>query len=622
MIKHEMRIKMSLLDEINSSADVARLTLEEKNELCKCIRQRLVNTISKTGGHLASNLGVVELTVALHSVFDIPGDKFVWDVGHQSYVNKLLTGRNKTFDTIRTLGGISGFPKRSESDADVFNTGHSSTSISAALGLARARDLDGDNYAVGAIFGDGALTGGMMYEAMNDAGRLKSPFILILNDNNMSISRNVGSLSKYLRALRIKPGYAKIKLSIEGFFDRIPLIGNHLKKFTKKVKELFRRLFLQNTIFENLGFEYLGPIDGHDLEKLTNVFKLAKSKKKPVFIHVITKKGKGYIPAEKNPEDFHGVGKFNCQTGVINGGGKDFSAAFGEALCTLADENEKIVGITCAMPSSTGMRDFEMTHKNRFFDVGIAEQHGVTMAAGLAAGGYIPIIPIYSSFLQRAYDQILHDVCLQNLHVVFPVDRAGIVGADGETHQGIYDVSFLSSMPNMAILSPSSFAELSDMLRYAVLTHNGPIAIRYPRGGEQYDGQYNGFEFAKVNVIQKCNGKITIFASGRTVNTALKAAEILGGAKVVAVPTIKPLDRQGILENVSEITAVIEDAVCVGGLCTMIGEIIAEGGKSTRYLPFAFPDEPITHGSVAELDRKYGLDAQSIADKIKQTQEN
>ena len=607
---------MSLLDEINSSCDVKKLTIEEKKALCGEIRERLVNSISKTGGHLASNLGVVELTVALHSVFDIPDDKFVWDVGHQSYVNKMLTGRNGALDTIRTFGGISGFPKRSESEADVFNTGHSSTSISAALGLARARDLDGASYSVGAVFGDGALTGGMMYEAMNDAGRLKSPFILILNDNDMSISKNVGSLSKYLRALRIKPGYSKIKHSVEKLFDSLPApMSKGMKSISKKTQAWLHRVFLQNTIFENLGFEYLGPIDGHELEKLIEVFHIAKSKKKPVFVHVRTKKGKGYEPAEKNPEAFHGVGKFDCQTGAICGGKKDYSAAFGEAFCKIADMNDKVVGITCAMPSSTGMRGFEMKHKSRFFDVGIAEQHGVTMAAGLAVGGYIPVIPIYSSFLQRAYDQILHDVCLQNLHVVFPVDRAGIVGADGETHQGIYDISFLSSMPNMSILSPRCFEELSDMLRYAVLDHDGPIAIRYPRGSEEYTENYNGFKFGSVCKIAD-GEKITIFAAGRMVAAAVRAAEILGGARVVAVPTIKPLDINVVAENISAVTAVVEDASEIGGLGSMIAEIIAEKNINTKFISFAFPDEPIVHGTVSELDKKYGLDSESIAQKI------
>ena len=443
---------MSILDNVNSSMDVKKLSINEKLLLCDEIRDFLIKSVSETGGHLASNLGVVELTVAIHSVFDIPQDKFVWDVGHQSYVNKILTGRKKDFLTLRKLGGISGFPKTAESPADVFNTGHSSTSISAALGIARARNLSKDNCSVGAIFGDGALTGGMMYEAMNDAGRMKSPFILILNDNNMSISRNVGSISKYLRALRVKPGYSKMKGRVENTIVKLPFFGNGIKRVLTRIKYNLRRILLPNTVFENFGFEYLGPVDGHNLEKLIDVLTVAKSKQKPVFVHVYTKKGKGYSPAEYYPEAFHGVGSFDARTGVIPESAPDYSMAFGDYLFEISNKNEKVIGITGAMPISTGMTKFSKYFRDRFFDVGIAEQHGVTMAAGMAISGFIPVIPLYSSFLQRAYDQILHDVCLQNLHVVFPVDRAGIVGSDGETHQGIYDISFLSSMPNMTIL--------------------------------------------------------------------------------------------------------------------------------------------------------------------------
>jgi len=607
---------MGILEKVNSSDDIKKLNINEKRVLCGEIREFLVDNISKTGGHLASNLGVVELTVAMHSVFDIPGDKFVWDVGHQSYVNKIITGRKDRFDTLRCFGGISGFPKTSESDADVFNTGHSSTSISAALGIARARDLSGMNYSVGAVFGDGALTGGMMYEAMNDAGRMKTPFILILNDNNMSISKNVGSVSKYLRALRIKPGYSKAKGNVEVFLDKIPGIGVLLRKFIQKIKRYVRRMVLANNIFEDFGFEYLGPVDGHDLEKLTDVLKIAQKKYRPVFIHVLTKKGKGYPPAEYYPEEFHGVGCFDKKTGMIGECRPDYSKVFGEALFETAKENDKVVGITGAMPVSTGMSEFSKYFRDRFFDVGIAEQHGVTMAAGLSISGYIPVIPIYSSFLQRAYDQILHDVCLQKLHVVFPVDRAGIVGSDGETHQGIYDIAFLSSMPGMAILSPSSFDELRQMLNYAVNEHDGPVAIRYPRGNTQIQTKAE-FVFGKSHVIEE-GTDITVYATGRMLKTAYEIREKLGDkVKIVAVPTIRPIDIETIADNASEISVVLEDGIVSGGLGSSIAKIFSERNINSNLILCGYPDKPIEHGTVQELDRKYGMDSDSVLNRIK-----
>ena len=608
--------KMDVLDKIASSDDVKKLTCEERKILCKEIREFLVDSVSKTGGHLSSNLGVVELTVALHSVFDIPEDKFVWDVGHQSYVNKLLTGRRDAFSTLRQFGGLSGFPKRSESGADVFDTGHSSTSISAALGIARARNLSGESFSVGAVFGDGALTGGMMYEAMNDAGRLKTPFILILNDNNMSISKNVGSISKYLRALRIKPGYSNFKKKAESFLDRIPLVGNHIYNFVSNIKHKLQRILLQNTIFENFGFEYLGPVDGHDLEALINVLRLAKSKQKPVFVHVCTKKGKGYSPAEHHPDVFHGIGPFCVESGKVEASQKTYSDIFGDALFVAANKNEKVIGITAAMPDSTGMSNFAKYFKDRFFDVGIAEQHGVTMAAGFAVGGYIPVFPVYSSFLQRAYDQILHDVCLQNLHVIFAVDRAGIVGADGETHQGVYDISFLTSMPNMTVLSPSNYSQLEQMLDYAINKCTGPVAIRYPRGAQQAEKSLTEFNPGKVSVVTD-GDKICILASGRMMDTANRVAEFVDGVRVVEIPTIKPLDINTIIELALPVTCVIEDGICSGGIGEMIGAAFAQNNIQSSFEIFAFPDEPIVQGTISELDKKYGMDAETIAQKLK-----
>ena len=606
---------MKLLDKINSSADLKGLSKAELTQLCDEIRGFLINSVSKTGGHLASNLGVVELTVALHTVFDIPNDKFVWDVGHQSYVNKILTGRKDGFDTLRKFGGMSGFPKRSESEADVFDTGHSSTSISAALGLARARNLDGSRHSVGAVFGDGALTGGMMYEAMNDAGRLKSPLILILNDNNMSISKNVGSVSKYLRQLRLKPGYSALKRRTENALDKIPVIGGGLYNLLSNLKNKAQRILLEGTFFENLGFEYLGPVDGHDLDSLINVFRLAKSKQRPVFVHVRTKKGKGYIPAEQSPENYHGVGPFVAETGECACSEKDYSAAFGEALFDIANANEKVVAITAAMPISTGLSKFSKYFKDRFFDVGIAEPHGVTMAAGLAVGGYTPVFAVYSSFLQRAYDQILHDVCLQNLHVVFAVDRAGIVGSDGETHQGIYDISFLSSMPNMTVLSPCNFEEMRHMLEYAIYKCTGPVAIRYPRGCSRYTGLKEDFSPDTYPVCTD-HDNISIFATGRMMNTAEKVREILGGARIIEVPVVSPVIEEEIIKNVLPLCCVIEDGVKSGGIGEKIASIISRNGLSTKLCLCSFPDKPIVQGSIDELDREYGLDPWSIAERM------
>lgn len=610
-----------LLDKIKSPDDLKKLNTAELPELCREIREFLIDSVSKTGGHLASNLGVVELTVALHTVFSVPEDKIVFDVGHQSYVHKILTGRRSSFDTLRQFEGLSGFPKRSESDADAFNTGHSSTSISAALGIARGRDLAGDNYNVIAVFGDGALTGGMMYEAMNDAGRSKTPLILILNDNAMSISKNVGAVASHLRSLRTSPFYFKSKHIVEEILNRIPLIGSATANLIRKVKRGVRRMVIPTTMFDDLGFTYIGPVDGHDLSSLISVLEYSKIEKKPVFIHVQTKKGKGYAPAENNPLKFHGISAFDAATGETKKSGETYSDRFGTTLIELAKKNDKIVAITGAMPNGTGISEFPKRFKNRFFDVGIAEQHGVTLAAGLASVGYIPVIPLYSSFLQRAYDQTLHDVCLQNLHVVFPIDRAGIVGADGETHQGIYDISYLSHMPNMAILSPSTFLELDKMLSYAINEHKGPIAIRYPRGGTQ--AQIIGTDFKFGQAVTIASGRdVSIIASGRMVKRAQEVADALKphriSCEIVVLPTIKPLDEAAVLATAMKTKYVItiEDNVKIGGMGSMIATLLSEKNVNTKIKIHAFPDTPITHGSIDELDKLYGLDAASIAEGI------
>lgn len=611
----------AFLEGINSPEDLKKLNIKELNELCGEIRVFLVESISKTGGHLASNLGIVELTVAMHTVFDVPEDKIVFDVGHQSYVHKILTGRRGGFDSLRQFGGMSGFPKRSESEADSFNTGHSSTSISAALGLARGRDLSGENYNVIALFGDGALTGGMMYEAMNDAGHSKTPLILILNDNAMSISKNVGAVAKYLRNLRMSPFYFKSKHAVEEFLKKLPLGGKAAASLIKTVKRGVRRMILPTTMFDDLGFNYIGPVDGHNLSSLISVLEYAKEERKPVLIHVRTKKGKGYAPAENNPQKFHGISAFDPLTGETKKSAQSYSSRFGTTLLELARKNDRVVAITGAMPNGTGISEFPKYFKNRFFDVGIAEQHGVTLAAGLAASGYVPVIPLYSSFLQRAYDQTLHDVCLQNLHVVFPIDRAGIVGADGETHQGIYDISYLSHMPNMSILSPSTFLELDQMMDYAVNSHNGPIAIRYPRGGTQADAVGTEFKFGQAVTVQS-GRDVSIIATGRMVKRAQEAAVILQRRKIsceiLALPTIKPLDEAAVLAAAMKTGRVItiEDNVKIGGMGSRIASLLLEKNVKCTIRILAFPDTPITHGSVDELDRLYGLDAASIADSV------
>lgn len=610
-----------LLDNINSPKDLKMLSVKALTELCGEIRDFLIDNVSKTGGHLASSLGVVELTVAMHKVFNLPEDKIIWDVGHQSYVHKILTGRRKDFSTLRQYGGLSGFPKTKESEYDCFNTGHSSTSLSAALGMAHARDLSGEDYNVIAVFGDGAFTGGMLYEAINNAGQAKKRLILILNDNEMSISNNVGAVSKYLCRLRTKKGYFRSKDYIARTISKLPIGGEKLKKRIVRAKNKIKKIFLPSNFFNDLGFNYLGPVDGHDLKALINVLEVAKLNHDPVFIHVKTKKGKGYKFAEENPQKFHGIAPFDKESGEIlsKPQSHDYSSYFGECITKLAEENKKIVAITGAMTGGTGLDSFMTAYPDRFFDVGIAEQHAVTMGAGMAISGYVPIIPIYSSFLQRAYDQIMHDVCLQNLHVVFCIDRAGIVGADGETHHGLYDIGYMSQMPYMSILSPSSLSEFAQMLDYAVNKHDGPICIRYPRGGEETAG--DNFQFGKGRLIAEGKG-ITIYTSGRMISRAVEVSNMLKNsgtsASIVALPTIHPADKEMILRHASAVNAVIEDHSEESGLGNIIAKILAENGVKSTLKIFGFPNEPIVHGKICELDKHYGLDAESIYKKIKE----
>lgn len=609
----------NILDRVNSPEDLKKLNLKELDILCSEIRGFLLDNISETGGHLASNLGAVELSVALHRVFCVPEDKIIWDVGHQSYVHKILTGRKDKFKTLRKYKGISGFPKTAESDADSFNTGHSSTSISAALGMARARDLAGEDSNIIAVLGDGAFTGGMVWEAINDAGHLKTPLIVILNDNNMSISKNVGAASKYLREIRSNPSYLKSKTIVEKVLSSIPLVGRIIVKILQAAKSVLRLAVYKDNVFDDLGFDYMGPFDGHDVKALIRVLERAKKHTGPVLIHIETEKGKGFAPAERNPSMYHGVPPFDKNTGLPKeDSSTDYSEIFGRTLAKLGEENKRIVAITGAMPAGTGVERFGKKFKDRFFDVGIAEQHGVTLAAGMAISGMIPVIPLYSSFMQRAYDQILHDVCLQNLHVVFPVDRAGIVGADGETHHGIFDISFLSHMPNMVILSPANFSQLEKMLDYAINVHNGPIAIRYPRGGEQCDVP-SDFEISKIQVVKPGN-RIVIISSGRMLKTAFEVAGKVPDCKVIALPVISPLDKEGIVSEVkaAELVVTIEDNVLPGGFGEQIGAVLCEEQISVKFKRFGFPKTPVTHGSIKELDKHYGVDSESIAKYIEQ----
>lgn len=612
----------SILQSIKSPNDVKRLPESSLRTLAAQIRTFLISNVSKTGGHLASNLGVVELTIALLRTFDFPNDKIVWDVGHQSYVYKMLTGRRDRFDTLRKMNGLSGFPKRSESKYDFFNTGHSSTSVSAALGMARARDLDGGREHVIAVFGDGALTGGMMYEALNDLGRSKTKLILILNDNEMSISRNVGGMARYLRRLRTQKRYFNSKEAVERVLDKMPIGGDALAGAIRSAKSQIRRAVIPTTLFDELGIEYLGPVDGHDMTALVDMLTHAKKSDKSTIIHIHTKKGKGYTPAESNPQKFHGVSQFDEKSGSSAPSATDYSAVFGNELVRLADENGRVIAITGAMPIGTGLTEFSQKYKSRFFDVGIAEQHAVTFSAGLAVSGYVPVVPLYSSFLQRAYDQTLHDVCLQNLHVVFGVDRAGIVGADGETHQGLYDIAYLSHMPNMAILSPSNFKMLRSMLTYAVNEHSGPIAIRYPRGNTESPTDSEPFVFGKAAVTGERGGAL-IITSGRMHKTAVSAANMLAAenirVRIVSLRTIKPFDVQTVEEEARHAACILtlEDAAITGGIASGVAMVMARSGicKKTEFC--AFPDEPIHQGTTAQIDALYGLDDVSVADKIR-----
>lgn len=615
-----------ILDKIQCPDDLRNLKNEELCRLAGEIRAVLIDTVSKTGGHLAPNLGVVELTLALHSVFDCPQDKIIWDVGHQSYVHKLLTGRRKAFASLRQPGGISGFPKRAESECDPFDTGHSSTSISAAVGMAAARDLSGKKHEVVAVIGDGAMTGGMAFEALNHAGHLGTKVIVILNDNEMSISENVGALAGYLSRMRTDPRYYKQKEEMEVLLKKIPSIGTAVIKAVERIKDSFKYLVVPGMIFEELGFTYLGPINGHDIALTKTILQRAKNSKGPVIVHVITKKGKGYKPAEDNPDKFHGVGIFDIDTGKTPESKKvSYTDIFGKALCEIAAANKKVLAISAAMPTGTGLTDFRERFPDRFFDVGIAEQHAVTMAASLAVSGYIPVVAIYSTFLQRAYDQILHDVAIQGLHVVFAIDRAGLVGEDGETHQGVFDISYLRHIPGMVVMAPKDENELRNMLLTAI-EYNGPIALRYPRGagtGTVLNEKPQALPIGRAEVLAE--GKdVTIAAIGSAVHIALEAAKALMEkgiqATVINARFVKPLDFECIKTSVASTGRLVtlEENVLQGGFGSAVMEMLSDNGIKAQIKRIGIPDEFISHGPAESLRKANGLSQENVVTEIMQ----
>jgi len=616
----------STLERINDPAQLREMPVRELEQLAEELRQVIINTVSVTGGHLASNLGVVELTLALHSTFNTPEDKIIWDVGHQCYSHKILTGRRERFKTIRCYGGLSGFPKREESIYDVFNTGHASTSISAALGIALARDHKGEKFDVIAVIGDGALTGGMAFEALNYAGHLGRDLIVILNDNKMSIDKNVGALSSYLSRLRTDPMYFKGKEEIESLIKRLPH-GSTVLRLAEKLKDSLKYLVVPGMLFEELGFTYLGPIDGHNIGAMKSVFANAKSLAGPVLVHVLTRKGKGYEPAEDKPDTFHGIGPFDVGTGTTSPKSEppSYTSVFGHTLSEIAKDRPNLVAITAAMPGGTGLDVFAKYHPERYYDVGIAEQNAVTMAAGMAAGGLKPVVAIYSTFLQRAYDQIIHDVCMQKLPVSFALDRAGIVGEDGETHQGVFDLTYLRSIPNMVVMAPKDEEELRHMLLTAV-EYEGPIALRYPRGkgvGVTLSEKLTTLPIGRAELLEK-GEDIAFFAIGNQVYTALEAAELLAQsgikATVVNCRFLKPLDEELLSEIAQKIKRVVtvEENVLAGGFGSSILEMLADRGlNNLKITRIGLPDVFIEHGKADLLREKFGLSGEKVFEKIK-----
>ena len=613
-----------VLDKIKKANDIKKLSPQEVDILRDEIREFLIDSISVTGGHLASNLGVVELTMALHLSLDLPTDKIVWDVGHQSYTHKILTGRKDGFASLRKFGGMSGFPKTDESDCDCFNTGHSSTSISAGLGLAMARQITGDDYHVVSVIGDGALTGGMAYEALNNASSIESNFIIVLNDNNMSISENVGGVSHYLSGFRTADAYRDLKNNVMNSLNQIPVYGERMVKRIRNTKSSIKQLFIPGMFFEEMGIIYLGPVDGSDIGEMCRIFEEAKRVDGPVLVHVITKKGAGYLPAEKFPARFHGAEPFDIATGLPKNKRTkaNYTDVFSTVMVKAGERNEKLVAITAAMADGTGLRRYRRCYPKRFFDVGIAEGHAVTFAAGLAKAGLIPVFAVYSSFLQRGFDQIIHDVCIQNLHVIFAIDGAGLVGSDGETHQGIFDISYLSQIPNMTVLAPKNKWELSDMIKFAI-DFDGPIAIRYPRG-LAYDGlkEYRSpIRFAKSETIFK-GTDVAILALGSMVKTAETVCRILKEhgitATLINARFAKPFDGEVIksLTAYHHTIVTMEENVKSAGFGEHVAEYLEDNGIDLKLINISIPDAYVEHGNVDKLKEMLKIDALSVADRI------
>lgn len=616
-----------ILNKLENIDDLRKLKDYELDKLSNEIREFIIENVSKTGGHLASNLGVVELTIALHTVFNSPEDKIIWDVGHQAYVHKILTGRKDKFNTLRQYKGISGFPKRSESEHDIFETGHSSTSISAGLGCALSRDLKNENNEVISIIGDGAMTAGMAFEALNHIGEVGTKLIVVLNDNEMSISQNVGGLSKYLNEIRTASTYSKMKEDVEAILNRIPAIGKKVFKTAERAKDSVKYFLIPGMLFEDLGFKYLGPVDGHNIKALTHVMEKAKKVNGPTLVHVLTKKGKGYSHAEKNPDKYHGASPFDIETGksIKKANRTNYSNILGNKLCELAKNNEKIVAITAAMPAGTGLSKFKEEFSNRFFDVGIAEQHGVTLAAGMASLGHKPFFAVYSTFLQRGYDQVLHDVCIQKLPVVFAVDRAGLVGDDGETHHGVFDLSYLSHMPNMAIIAPKDEKEFNEIIKFAANYNDGPIAIRYPRGIScdlsNYSNDYD-IRLGKNEIINQ--GKdVALLAVGKMVQFSLEAMNKLKsqGKNITVINSrfIKPLDEELILDIAKNHSTIVtyEDNALIGGFGSLVNDLLVKNDYKGKIINIGLPDEFIEHGKVDQLYKECNIDVDSVVELLK-----
>lgn len=610
---------MSYLENVNSPKDIKKLNIDELDALCDEIRELMIDTVSKNGGHLASNLGAVELTVAMHKVFNSPSDQFVFDVGHQCYTHKILTGRKDSFSTLRTEGGISGFTRPCESNHDIFSSGHSSTSISAAIGLAKAKTLNGDKGKVIAVIGDGALTGGLAYEALNNAGNEHNNLIVILNDNNMSISDNVGSMAKNLNHIRISPKYFTFKSKIQHALSRVPKIGAQVQRFITITNTKIRKRLYHSTVFEDLGFRYYGPIDGHDLESLIGVLTVAKAHNNSVLVHVNTLKGKGYEFAEKNPSKFHGIGKFDIETGEPLSSGENYSSVFGDYLCELAKKDKRICAITAAMSTGTGLVDFSYKYPERFFDVGIAEEHAVTFSSGLAKNGMIPFFAVYSTFLQRSYDQLVHDVAMQDLKVIFGIDRAGFVGEDGESHQGVFDTAYLMSVPNLSVFAPSSFDELREMMYQAAYRENHAVAIRYPRGvqGKIIDGYK--YERADFDTFGDTNAEKCVVSFGREFLNIYDALGELDNTFAIKLNRIKPINPNvlDLLKNVKTVYF-FEEGIKSGGVGECFGSMLAESDVTAKFRHICIEDEFIKQASVDSQLKKYRLDKESIIDIVNQ----